>query len=67
MTDPREQKRDRENRAAELALGLLCGADRAEAEREKSKSVEAAKKAQAKADKKASGHTASDMDRSTGA
>lgn len=34
MTDPSEQKRDRENRAAELALGLLSGADRAEAERE---------------------------------
>lgn len=34
MTDSSEQKRDRENRAAELALGLLSNADRAEAERE---------------------------------
>jgi anti-sigma-K factor RskA len=34
MTDAGEQKRDRDYRAAELALGLLSGADRAEAERE---------------------------------
>lgn len=36
-------------------------------EREKSKAVDAAKKAQAKADKKASGHTASDRGPITGA
>lgn len=34
MTDAGEQKRDRDYRAAELALGLLSGADRAQAERE---------------------------------
>lgn len=36
-------------------------------EREKSKAVEAAKKAQAKADKKAAGHAVSDTDGLTGA
>lgn len=34
MTDEDDRKRDRDNRAAELALGLLSGADKAAAERE---------------------------------
>ena len=34
MTDPASPKRDRDLRAAELALGLLSGGERAEAERE---------------------------------